>query len=249
MREEFKNRIKASLKRGVIFSVPNERTFLYQYLSAFAKTLIDKHILDVGAGEQQYKHLFKDRNRYEACDLAMGFHPDNKPHFVASIYDIPREKEHYDVVLLLQVLEHLEYPLAGLREVHRVLREGGFLFISVPQAAGDHFSPHHYFNYTQFGLQSVLRQTGFKIQEHHRLAGMFAYVGNRMVKLGQSIRHQYKRKGNIGQRLASLMFCLACYGSGYFVSLFNFMDKEKCYCIGHIVIAQKLSNEEMGDLQ
>ncbi len=228
-----------------MLSAPNERTFLYRYLSEFAKTIINQDILDVGAGQQQYRHLFTDHNRYEACDLELGFYPEDEPDFVASIYDIPRKNQNYDVVLLLQVLEHLEYPLAGLREVHRVLREEGLLFISVPQAAGDHFAPHHYFNYTQFGLQSVLRQTGFKILEHHRLAGMFAYVGNRIVKLGETIRHQYNKNGNVTQRVASIGFCIACYSAGYVVSLFNRLDKHKDYCIGHVVIAQKVANVEM----
>jgi SAM-dependent methyltransferase len=248
MREMIKDRIKSLVRKGTIVSVPNERTFLYGYLSNFSKTLINKTILDIGAGQQQYKHLFTDHNSYEACDLELGFHPGEKPDLVASIYDIPREKEQYDVVLLLQVLEHLEYPLAGLREVHRLLKEGGLLFISVPQASGDHFAPHHYFNYTQFGLQSVLRQTSFEILEHYRLAGMFAYVGNRIVKLGETIRHQYKKNGNITQRVASIGFCIGCYSAGYVVSLFNRLDKHKDYCIGHVVIAQKVANEEMRDV-
>lgn len=249
MRGGIKKRIRARVRRGTILSVPNERTFLYRHLSEFSKTLIDQDILDVGAGPQEYKHLFTDRNRYESCDIEAGFHPKIRPDIIGSIYDIPREKGQYDAVLLLQVLEHLEYPLAGLREVHRVLKEGGILFISVPQAAGDHFSPHHYFNYTQYGLQSVLRQTGFRIITHHRLAGIFAYVGNRIVKLGEIVRHRYKGNGNILQRGASFMFCVASYGTGYLVSLFNWLDKEKYYCIGHVVIARKVRREEIEDGQ
>jgi len=67
------------MRRGTILSVPSERTFLYRYLSEFAKTLIDQDILDLGAGHQQYKHLFTDHNSYEACDLELGFHPGEKP--------------------------------------------------------------------------------------------------------------------------------------------------------------------------
>jgi len=65
------------------------------------------------------------------------------------------------------------------------------------------------------------------------------------VKLGETVRHQYYQNGNVGERLAGLVFCSACYGAGYCVSLFNSIDKEKRYCIGHVVVAQKVPEEEI----
>lgn len=229
--------VKENIKQAVY--VANERTFLYQKLRVFADQLDKKRILDIGAGHQHYRPLFETKNTYEACDLESGFHQEKKPDFYASVYAIPREKETYDVVLLLQVLEHLEFPLDGLKEIHRILKKGGRVFISVPQAAGDHFEPHHYFNYTQYGLQSVLRQSGFRILEQYRLSGMFAYVGNRLYKLGIMTYKQYNWRQEFLQKLIALPFHLACSLTGYLISLFNFVDKKKNYCIGHIVIAQK----------
>src|SRR3989338_7470769 len=176
-------RAKSFVKRGGICSVPNERTFLYKHLENFAGRLNNKRILDIGAGIKQYQHLFSENNRYESCDMEDGFHPGVKHDIIASIYEIPVENKKYDAVLMLQVLEHLEFPIKGLKEIFRLLKDDGYLFLSVPQAAGDHFEPHHYFNYTQYGLKSVLGQAGFEIKEHYRLAGIFYYVSNRMNKL------------------------------------------------------------------
>jgi len=239
MESVLKNKVKDIIRRDLVFSVPNERTFLYRHLSAYAKTLKDKIILDVGAGHQQYRTLFDQFNKYEACDLEAGFHAEKKPDFFASVYEIPRNNETYDVVLMLQVLEHLEYPLKGLTEVHRILKKGGSLYLSTPQAAGDHFEPYHFYNFTQYGLKSLLAQAGFKVIEHQRLAGMFHYVGNRIHKLGGSLYYQYRSEKNYVAAALAFVFKALCYVLARILSLFNFLDKRKHYCIGHIVVAQK----------
>ena len=233
-----KYKIKAFIKRGGFWTIPNERTFLYRVLSDFAVTQKGKLILDVGAGVCQYRNLIDKDNRYESCDLENGFHLNQKHDFLASVYNIPREDKHYDGVLMLQVLEHLEFPVKGLCEVNRILKDEGFLFLSVPQAAGDHFEPYHFFNYTQFGLRSVFGQAGFEIKDHYRLAGMFTYVGNRFEKLGSSTLSQCKKR-NIFAALLAWIFSIVCWWLGWIISRFDFIDQEKKYCIGHIVIARK----------
>jgi 2-polyprenyl-3-methyl-5-hydroxy-6-metoxy-1,4-benzoquinol methylase len=51
--------------------------------------------------------------------------------------ELPFPAESFDLVLLCEVLEHLQYsPMPMLREIHRVLRPGGSLFISTPNPAG-----------------------------------------------------------------------------------------------------------------
>jgi SAM-dependent methyltransferase len=232
------NQLKHYIKRGGFWTIPNERTFLYRVLSDFAKTQQGKLILDVGAGVCQYRNLIDQANRYESCDLKNGFHLNQKHDFLASVYDIPKEDQHYDGVLMLQVLEHLEFPIKGLKEVRRILKEGGFLFLSVPQAAGDHFEPYHFFNYTQFGLRSVFEQAGFEIVEHHRLAGIFTYTGNRLEKLGAITFGQCKKRNVLAAPLAWI-FSVVCWWLGWVISRFDFIDREKKYCIGHIVIARK----------
>jgi len=45
-------------------------------------------------------------------------------------------ENHFDVVTLWQVLEHVPYPLMMLKEVHRILKPGGLVVASTPNIGG-----------------------------------------------------------------------------------------------------------------
>jgi 2-polyprenyl-3-methyl-5-hydroxy-6-metoxy-1,4-benzoquinol methylase len=45
-------------------------------------------------------------------------------------------ENHFDVVTLWQVLEHVPYPLMVLKEVNRILKPGGLLVVSTPNVEG-----------------------------------------------------------------------------------------------------------------
>jgi len=95
-------------------------------------------VADVGCGEGLLaSHLIKLHRpqRFEACDLTLervveGIDP--LIHFSeASIYDLPFASGEFDLVVCCEVLEHLERPAEGLRELARVSR--GSVLISVPR--------------------------------------------------------------------------------------------------------------------
>jgi ubiquinone/menaquinone biosynthesis C-methylase UbiE len=50
-----------------------------------------------------------------------------------SAYELSYKDNSLDVVFLLEVLEHLDYPDKALAEIHRVLRPGGVLILGVPR--------------------------------------------------------------------------------------------------------------------
>ncbi len=71
-----------------------------------------------------------------------------------------------DIVTMLDVLEHLSDDDMALREVHRILKPGGALVLSVPAyqhlwSAHDE-ALHHFRRYEKQGLANVLREAGFK---------------------------------------------------------------------------------------
>ncbi|NJP07736.1 MAG: class I SAM-dependent methyltransferase, partial [Chloroflexaceae bacterium] len=78
----------------------------------------------------------------------------------------------FDAVTMWDVLEHLHDPLASLREVRRIVRPGGLLFVRVPDAGsimarlcGDYWSgydlPRHMTMFTLPTLLRMLAASGF----------------------------------------------------------------------------------------
>ncbi len=52
----------------------------------------------------------------------------------ANIYALPYADNTFDSVILSEILEHIEDDVAGLREIYRVLKPGGVVAITVPNA-------------------------------------------------------------------------------------------------------------------
>jgi SAM-dependent methyltransferase len=90
-----------------------------------------------------------------------------------------------DVVVLLNVLEHIEDDAAAVRQLRRVLRPGGAVVIEVP--AGPHlFDVYdkvlmHYRRYRLSGLRRLLEASGFRVA-HASSLGTFLYPGFWYVK-------------------------------------------------------------------
>lgn len=73
-----------------------------------------------------------------------------------------------DLILLLDVLEHIEDDLGALRAVARSLRPGGRLILTVPAlpalwSAHDEIN-RHYRRYLAPGLKSILAAAGFEVE-------------------------------------------------------------------------------------
>ncbi len=52
----------------------------------------------------------------------------------ANIYALPYPSNTFDGVILSEILEHIEHDVEGLREIYRVLKPGGVVAITVPNA-------------------------------------------------------------------------------------------------------------------
>ena len=121
-------------------------------------------LLDVGCGAQPYRSLLSTMVNYLGIDTI-----DAKPHFGYQTGDTvyysgtawPVKDGSADVVLCTETLEHIAEPSAFLDEMHRCLRPGGRVVLTVPFAARWHFIPHDYWRFTPSGLQRLLTRAGF----------------------------------------------------------------------------------------
>lgn len=62
------------------------------------------------------------------------------------------------------VLEHTRQPWLVVKEIKRMLRRGGKVFIDWPFLQPVHGYPSHYFNATREGLKTIFEDEGFEIE-------------------------------------------------------------------------------------
>ncbi len=95
--------------------------------------------------------------------------------YVGDLLDLDLPAEAYDVVTLWHVLEHLPEPEATLRCIHGLLRPGGKLLLSLPNAESwqarlfgrhwfHHDPPRHLYAFGPPTLVALLRRVGFVVE-------------------------------------------------------------------------------------
>jgi SAM-dependent methyltransferase len=110
-------------------------------------------VLDVGCGDRPYEQLLK------AAAEIVGFDVPGNPHadLHGTIDAIPVEAASFDVVLCLQVLEHVPDPAAAVRELRRVVKPGGRVLLSTHGVYPFHPNPHDFWRWTHEGLAHLFR--------------------------------------------------------------------------------------------
>ena len=112
--------------------------FLEQIFAKFRQERLERpRILDVGCGTGANLELlgqFGDAEGVDVSDEALSFCRARGLGSVrkCAAESLPFEDESFDLVTGLDVVEHLDDDLAGLGEMHRVLRPGGRIMVFVP---------------------------------------------------------------------------------------------------------------------
>jgi len=121
-----------------------------------AQELAGLRVLDVGCGDRPYDSLFAG-----ASEL-VGFDRPGNPHADAhgDVDALPFPDASFDVVLCLQVLEHVADPAAAVRELRRVTRGGGRVLASTHGVYPYHPNPDDLWRWTHAGLERLFGQNG-----------------------------------------------------------------------------------------
>jgi SAM-dependent methyltransferase len=127
-------------------------------------------VLDVGSGGGELLDFFAALGWQ-----TFGIDPGDKRAFPRhqELPDVPTEPT-FDIAVLHHVLEHVRQPLVVLRDVHRALKPGGVLFVSVPRL--DTLPLHrdlrycvnprtHIVCFTADALRTLLARAGFEPRE------------------------------------------------------------------------------------
>ena len=113
-------------------------------------------VLDVGCGDRPYEPIFADAAEVVGFDRPGNGFAD----LHGEIEAIPVEDRAFDVVLCLQVLEHVPDPAAAVRELRRVVRPGGRVLASTHGVYPFHPNPEDYWRWTHTGLERLFHENG-----------------------------------------------------------------------------------------
>jgi len=147
----------------------------------FVEIQTGARVLDFGCGHAGYLNDFHSRGidvsgaeiaKYvvEACQKN-----GLDVHHVDGFSHIPFADCEFDVVYLMQVFEHLREPQVFIKELERIMKPGGFLYLAVPNAdsfwrrffgsnwVSGWFAPFHLFHYNRSNLAKLASQHGFEL--------------------------------------------------------------------------------------
>jgi SAM-dependent methyltransferase len=160
------------------------------------ETIAGRRMLDVGAGQCQYKPYFTHLD-YVAQDSGVGDETwdFSQIDIKSEIYDIPVEANSFDYILCTQVMEHLQYPHKAFTEFARILKPGGLLFVTCPFVWKEHQKPHDFFRYTQFSLKFLAEENNFEVVELNKEGGKYITIARMFIdiNLTTQIHNQYLR--------------------------------------------------------
>lgn len=168
----------ATLHDTVCGRFPNENIFHPQYLISAPHRralreqlapLRNKRVLDVGCGGQPYRQLLDSSCDYVGIDV-VAVHPE-------TITFVPGERwpvdGPFDVVICTQVAEHVRDTDVFVRELDRVLADGGSLLVSVPFIYPVH-DAHDYRRLTPDGVARLFPR--MTLEHAARLGGVGSTV-------------------------------------------------------------------------
>ncbi len=167
-------------------------------------------VLDVGCGTGRWTRRFSERGLApvgidRTADMIRIARWKNaaSPLFVAEVQNLPFDKESFDIVSAVTVIQHIAYSQQNraLKEIVRVLRPNGhLLLIELIKGTGPHIMPHAPQGWIDMVCPLGCRLVQWFGQEFILLDRLFAYlVQNVRSIVPTSTRNHVAKTGELGK--------------------------------------------------
>ena len=174
------------------------RNILSDLIAREIKPPKDANILEIGCGTGHNFPVLTRFGRVDALEIddsarAIASERLGREIGTARLPELPGVAEaHYDLIALLDVLEHIEGDLAALTSIRTKLRPGGRILVTVPAnewmwSAHDTVH-HHYRRYNRTTLGKVVADAGLRIQ-------MMSHFNSLLFPLAAAVRIAGKATG------------------------------------------------------
>src|SRR3989338_8068056 len=120
-------------------------------------------VIDLGGGKNpSYERFWSIMpEKFIRVDVNKNTEPD----IIADLNQpLPFNNNYADMIFLFNVIYILESPQKTLREINRILKSGGKLFITSPFIFNEAKEPNDYWRFTSEGLEKLLKES--RSEEH-----------------------------------------------------------------------------------
>ena len=148
------------------------RDILADYLTRYGALPKDAKILEIGCGTGHNLPMLAEFGDIDAIEIdpaarEIASERLGKPVGAAPLPELPGvPRKHYDLIAVLDVVEHIEDDVAALKAMADCLAPGGKILIAVPAHAwlwsAHDVVNHHHRRYSKATLQSAIETAGLK---------------------------------------------------------------------------------------
>jgi len=203
-------------------------------------------VLDMGAGTCLYRPFFShcdykthDFKKYEGAEKHGGTSTYGHIDYVSEILAIPAPDKSFDVILCTEVLEHVPEPIKVLKEISRLLKPGGRVFITAPLGSGLHQLPFHFYGgYTPEWYKRFCKEAGMAAIEITPNGGFFKHLAQECARAASIYSQNSQLHGPEAADIQKLLI------ESLPRLFFEFDDKcfDERFTVGYFVEAIKVEN-------
>lgn len=132
--------------------------------------------IDIGGENQNLRGSFNRAAYRNFHWLVVNIDEGANPDLVSDASEIPLPSNSFELIIMSEVLEHLESPDAALREVGRLLTPSGQAIITMPFLYQVHGDPHDFQRWTPQKFRIECQAAGLRILELKPMGGLIAVV-------------------------------------------------------------------------
>lgn len=145
----------------------------YDHMSRLVNKYLDRNeclkVIDIGSyqyeGQKSYRELIDGpRWSYAGVDISKG---PNVDVIMQSAYALPFGDDSVDLIVCGQVFEHVEFFWLTWKEMVRILKPGGRIFLIAPSRGFDHKYPVDCWRFYPDGYRALAKWGGLSLLEVH----------------------------------------------------------------------------------
>jgi SAM-dependent methyltransferase len=193
--------------------------------------------LDLGCGNKPYASMYTRHTKSQiGCDIIQS--DKNRVDVICPVTALDFPDTHFDSILCTQVLEHVFEHDKMMKEIHRVMKPGGNIILTVPFAWELHEEPYDFFRYTKHALKQLLEQNGFQIEYIKPNGGKWAAI----YQLRNNMMYDsFKKNKTFFNKLKKILFneLRLTQLRNHFAIWLDKNYRDEVFTLNYIVVARK----------